>query len=386
MTKRESEILQIIKENPFVSHQDIAQKLGITRSSVSVFLLNMQKKGIIEGRGYIVRSEAYPLIIGTSNVDIVGTPITYAGDIYDEIPEYSVFSDVNISFGGIAKNTAHAMVLLGRNPVAIFTVGSDMFGGAYMDECRQLGINVDSVLVLEDAPTAIFMEMKDANRSHVASTNRNPRIDTRLTPDFFKAKHGTLKNAEQICIQDSIPLESFEYLTSAYRNTPMFFYSSSYLKTQSRMQYIGYFDTLLISLPTALHVSGINIDLRSPASIDTARLVLSRLLSMGAKRVVMPVGLNNMCIASNRQMFVYSTGKEATTVMDSKFRLFRDTLMAGIMHCANLELSEEQTLKFLDACRGISLQGTSFVNPGLSLASIEKYIAMHPGDYVTFQL
>jgi pseudouridine kinase len=74
MTQREQEILNILKHEPTISQNDIASRLGITRSSVAVHITNLLKKGYLLGKGYIVQDEPYILVIGGSNVDIQGFP------------------------------------------------------------------------------------------------------------------------------------------------------------------------------------------------------------------------------------------------------------------------------------------------------------------------
>ena len=46
MTFRENEILQIIKSNPMISQQEIADMLNISRASVAVHITNLIKKKI----------------------------------------------------------------------------------------------------------------------------------------------------------------------------------------------------------------------------------------------------------------------------------------------------------------------------------------------------
>ena len=54
------------------SVQTIAEKLGITRSSVAVHISNLIKKGYIAGKGYVLRSGSYAVVVGGVNVDIGG--------------------------------------------------------------------------------------------------------------------------------------------------------------------------------------------------------------------------------------------------------------------------------------------------------------------------
>ena len=47
-------------------------RAGITRSSVAVHISNLMKKGYIVGKGYIVRTAPYAVVIGGVNMDIGG--------------------------------------------------------------------------------------------------------------------------------------------------------------------------------------------------------------------------------------------------------------------------------------------------------------------------
>lgn len=47
MTQREQQILEWIRQDPMISQEDLAQRAGITRSSVGVHISNLMKKGCI---------------------------------------------------------------------------------------------------------------------------------------------------------------------------------------------------------------------------------------------------------------------------------------------------------------------------------------------------
>ena len=48
MTERELEILEILKNDPLISQESLAQKLVITRSGVAAHIHNLMKKGYIK--------------------------------------------------------------------------------------------------------------------------------------------------------------------------------------------------------------------------------------------------------------------------------------------------------------------------------------------------
>ena len=107
MTQRERQILQLIEANPMISQQELADKLGITRSSVAVHISNLTKKGCIAGKGYVLRSGSYAVIVGGVNVDIGGHSFAPLVDS-DSNP-----GRVSMSLGGVGRNIAHNASLLG---------------------------------------------------------------------------------------------------------------------------------------------------------------------------------------------------------------------------------------------------------------------------------
>ena len=74
MTQRERQILNWIEENPLISQQELAERAGITRSSVAVHISNLMKKGCIAGKGYIVTRSPYVTVVGGMNMDIRTRP------------------------------------------------------------------------------------------------------------------------------------------------------------------------------------------------------------------------------------------------------------------------------------------------------------------------
>ena len=103
MTQRERQLLNWIEENPLISQQELADKAGITRSSVAVHISNLMKKGYITGKGYIVHTAPYVTVVGGVNMDIGGWP----GEVL--VMQDSNPGVVRMSLGGVGRNIAHNM-------------------------------------------------------------------------------------------------------------------------------------------------------------------------------------------------------------------------------------------------------------------------------------
>ena len=119
MTQRERQILRWIQEDPTISQQELAEKAGITRSSVGVHISNLMKQGHIAGRGYIVRTEPYAVVVGGVNVDIGGRP---SGEL---VSRDSNPGQVRTSLGGVGRNIAHNLTLLGVDTRLLTAFGDD---------------------------------------------------------------------------------------------------------------------------------------------------------------------------------------------------------------------------------------------------------------------
>ena len=117
MTNREKEILEIIRSNPLISQKELAVRLGITRSSVAGHIMKLTDKGLIRGKGYILKGSPYAVVIGAANMDIQGYPGTPL------VQKDSNPGQVKISCGGVGRNIAENMARLGLDVKLLTLLG-----------------------------------------------------------------------------------------------------------------------------------------------------------------------------------------------------------------------------------------------------------------------
>ena len=155
MTQRERQILRWIEENPLISQQELADKAGIARSSVAVHISNLMKKGHIAGKGYIVSTAPYAVVVGGVNMDIGGVsaaPLVSA----DSNPGV-----VRISLGGVGRNIAHNMALLGVDTRLLTAFGDDAHAQRIAASCGELGIDISRALQVPGERTSTYLFIAD---------------------------------------------------------------------------------------------------------------------------------------------------------------------------------------------------------------------------------
>ena len=157
MTERETEIFHIIQQNPAISQNELAAKLNLARSSVAVHIANLQKKGYILGKGYIVNESAYVLGVGAANVDIHGRskkPIV----MHDSNPGH-----MSTSAGGVTRNVCENLSRLGVSVKLISAVGTDVYADQIRRECQSAGIDISNLYVADGKASSTYMSMIDAD-------------------------------------------------------------------------------------------------------------------------------------------------------------------------------------------------------------------------------
>ncbi|WP_096188155.1 carbohydrate kinase [Evansella halocellulosilytica] len=128
MNEKEKQIIDLIKENPYITQQDIAEQLSLSRSGVAGYISSLTKNGYIVGRAYVLKEERKLLCIGGANLDRKATAKTSL-KLNDSNPVH-----VRDSLGGVARNIAENLARL-ELPVSLLTVvGNDTEGEKVVKE------------------------------------------------------------------------------------------------------------------------------------------------------------------------------------------------------------------------------------------------------------
>ena len=205
ITERERQLLDWIAENPLISQQELADKAGITRSSVAVHISNLMKKGFIQGKGYILQMSPYVVVVGAVNIDIAGMPFRRL------VGKDSNPGTVHMSLGGVGRNIAHNLALLDVEVKFITAFGEDIHAGEIQHSCRENGIDITHSRSVSGASTSTYMFITDENGDMQLAVS-DMEIYSYLTPEYIASKLDVINNASLCVIDTNLPAETIQYL------------------------------------------------------------------------------------------------------------------------------------------------------------------------------
>lgn len=286
MTQRERQLLRWIEENPLISQQELADKAGIARSSVAVHISNLMKKGHIAGKGYIVSTAPYAVVVGGVNMDIGGVSSAPL------VPADSNPGVVRMSLGGVGRNIAHNMALLGVDTRLLTAFGDDGHAQRIAASCAELGIDVSRALQIPGERTSTYLFIAD-ERGEMALALADMDIYRHITPAFLASRAPLLQNAQLVIVDANIPADAIQWLADHVK-PPIFADPVSTAKGSKLRPVLGKLHTLKPNRIEAELLSGVAI-----TDEDSLNRAADALLETGLRRVFISLGGDGVLAADH---------------------------------------------------------------------------------------
>lgn len=281
MTQRERQLLEWIRENPMISQQELADKAGITRSSVAVHISNLMKKGCITGKGYIVRTDPYVAVVGGVNMDI-GAVSAGALVARDSNPGH-----VTTSLGGVGRNIAHNLCLLGQRTAMVTVMGDDDFGRRVQENAKDIGLDLSASAVLPDCRTGTYLYICGPDGDMALAVNDMAVYD-RMTPDFLRQRLDFINGSDLVVLETNLPEESIRWLCDNCK-APILADPVSTIKAEKLRPVLGKLAALKPNRLEAELLSGMSIRTREDAAQAARKLLDTGLgavyISLGAEGI-----------------------------------------------------------------------------------------------------
>lgn len=144
-------------------------------------------------------------VIGGANVDITATSGS-AFRLQDSNP-----GKVHISWGGVGRNIAHNLVLLGDEVELLTLFGGGVFAPLIEAACREIGIGTSHCGVAGPGSNSFFVSVNNADGElvgGVADMNATEQMD----PAWLEARREVIDGADAVVADANLPEPSLAWL------------------------------------------------------------------------------------------------------------------------------------------------------------------------------
>ncbi len=262
---------------------------------------------------------------------------------------------VRMSLGGVGRNIAHDLRLLGAEVELLTAMGADGHARALRESCKWLGIGLSNALRVEDAMTSTYVYISDEN-GDMALAVSDMAICEKLTPRYFEEKLNVLNSAALVVADTNLPAESLLFLAERL-TVPLFIDPVSVSKAEKLLPILPHIHTLKPNGMEAELLSGVPVVDR-----NSARRAARKLIDLGVTQVFVSLGKEGFLGAAEDET-VWEPAPEAKLVSTTGAG---DALMAAIAWSWLRGENLSRTAALGAAAAAITIEHEDAINPALS--------------------
>lgn len=288
-------------------------------------------------------------VIGGANVDLSAT-LHDAFIAADSNPGH-----IDVGYGGVARNIAHNLALLGARTQLMTIFGGDLFGGLLHDHCKQQGIDVH----LSERDTAlrsgIYLCINNHGGEMIAAVADTEAIRA-ITPEWLANRIGEINASDYIVADTNISEDAIHWLMDNV-TAPLFIDGVSSTKAHRvvnalKRAKLPFLHTLKLNLKEALAVT----------NTTTYAEAAQQLLDMGVAHVYITLGADGVYCrnAAQEWLFPILPGDVVNTTGAG------DAFLAGVIYAYIKGIDFPQTAQYGLMAARATLMSPKAVNPDIA--------------------
>ena len=240
----------------------------------------------------------YVVVIGGSNIDICATSQNDLGE------KTSNPGKITTSLGGVGRNIAENLALLGIDCRLISAVGLDIYGDRIIAQGKEVGINMDHVSKLKHSSTSTYVSILDQGGDMSIAIS-----DMSIAEQINIDNHKTLIERAEIVIADTnIGEPILTKLIGLMGNQPLIVDAVSDIKAPRVIPHLNSIHTLKVNNSEAISICGENMTLKNMAKILHKKGVKNIFITLGEKGVFYSDGIHQDIIETEPYKVINSNG------------------------------------------------------------------------------
>ncbi len=353
-------VLQFIKQNPYISQNELAKKIGIPRSTVAGLISSLIKEGVIKGRAYVFCESRWVACIGGANIDTKATT--------DHLAEMYTSNPVTLheSPGGVCRNIAENLASLACEVSLYSFVGNDREGSWIIEQTRLAGVDISQVQTINHQKSGSYTAILEQNGEMVIGIS-NMNIYDAITPEMIKSKWKMLSTASMIILDTNLPAACIQFVIEQCKEAeiPLLVDPVSIEKTKRLPDQLSGIFLLFPNREEAEILSGLKI-----SNLADCEIAADTIRRRGAQHVIITMGEQGVFYSGNDQAELIPPF--ATSVLDVTGA--GDSFVAGVAYGLEQGKTVLESCKYGLAASSITLQSLTSVSNELKPDKINQIL------------
>ena len=225
------------------------------------------------------------VVIGGVNMDIWGRPAIKLV-LHDSAPGF-----VSMTPGGVGRNIAHNLCLLGLNVGLVAALGDDANGATLKARCEELGMDMSLAPLIKGSSSSTYLYITDETGDMALAINEMD-ICNEISPEYLASILPELEKFSAIVLDANLSEEAIAFICE---NTTLPIYADP-VSTVKGGKFLPHLKRLRCFKPNLLEA-------RSLTGEDDAEKAAKKLIEMGVERVFLSMGSSGMIAASKDECY-----------------------------------------------------------------------------------
>ena len=309
-----------------------------------------------------MEEKKYAVVIGAANIDIGGTPYKplIQGDSNPGV--------IKMSYGGVARNIAHNMTMLGVDVEFITAVGDDTLGMEKLKRCEGTGMDTSLSVVVPGGSSSVYLFIND-DKGEMELALSHVDIVRHITPEYLESIKDVINSASVVVADCNLSQKSILKLKEICE-VPIYIDTVSVSHADKIKGNLDGIDTLKPNLLEAEFLTDMIIESEYDC-LEAARAIINQ----GVRRVFISMGPHGMIAADKNHAIMID--RYPATVRNTTGA--GDSAMAAIVWST---LNEEgdgliAPAKAANAAASATISVDATIHPEMSRKLIKNKIKEH---------